>query len=147
MSTLGIRPGGGCHYLAEGYTAMAKQIFPLVNQYNYGVESKKSISSPNIQRASYTSDKRDGISLVFDQNVKWDNDVTGRFYLDGVAEKPIAVGGTDNIITLKLAGPSTAKNVSYIKGGTWRQDQGIIWGSNNIAALTFCEFPIRLLKD
>ena len=59
----------------------------------------------------------------------------------------IAVGGTDNIITLKLAGPSTAKNVSYIKGGTWRQDQGIIWGSNNIAALTFCEFPIRLLKD
>jgi hypothetical protein len=147
MSTLGIRPGGGCHYLAEGYTAMAKQIFPLVNQYNYGVESKKSITSPNIQRASYTSDKRDEISLVFDQNVKWDNDVTGRFYLDGVAEKPIAVGGTDNIITLKLAGPSTAKNVSYIKGGTWRQDQGIIWGSNNIAALTFCEFPIRLLKD
>ena len=143
MSTLGIRPGGGCHYLAEGYTAMARQIFPLVNQYNYGVESKMSITAPNIQRASYTSDKRDEITLVFDQYVKCDDDVAGRFYLNGAVEKIIAVGGTGNIITLKLARASTAKNLSYIKGGTWRQDQGIIWGTNNIAALTFCEIPIR----
>ena len=54
-----------------------------------------------------------------------------------------AVGGTGRIITLKLAGPSTAKNLSYVRGGKWRQEEAIIWGSNNIAALTFCEVPIR----
>ena len=46
LSTLGIRPGGGCHYLAEGYAAMARQLFPLVNQYNYGVEPKTFVTAP-----------------------------------------------------------------------------------------------------
>jgi len=143
MSTLGIRPGGGCHHPPEGYTVMAQLLFPLVNKYNYGVESKVSVTAPNIQSVSYTSPRKDEITLVFDQNVKWNDEVAGRFYLDGVAAELIAVGGTGNIITLKLAGPSTAKNLTYIKGGKWKQEDAIIWGSNNIAALTFCEVPIR----
>jgi hypothetical protein len=143
MSTLGIRPGCGCHYLPEGYTVMARQLFPLVNKYNYGVESKMSVTAPNIQSVSYTSAKRDEIKLTFDQNVKWDDEVAGRFYLDGVAAEVIDVGGGGKTITLKLAGPSTAKTLTYIKGGKWKQDEAIIWGSNNIAALTFCEVPIR----
>jgi len=143
MSTLGIRPGAGCHFSAEGYTVMARQIFPLVNKYNYGVKSKVSVTAPNIQSVSYSSAKKDEIRLVFDQDVKWDDEVAGRFYLDGVAAEVIALGGTGNTMTLKLAGPSTAKNLTYIKGGTWKQEEAIIWGSNNIAALTFCEVPIR----
>ena len=64
-------------------------------------------------------------------------------FLDGVASDVSAVGGSGETITLKLAGPSTAKTLTYIKGGKWKQEQAIIWGSNNVAALTFCEVPIR----
>ena len=143
MSTLGIRPGGGCHYLAEGYAAMARQLFPLVNKHNYGVESKVSVTAPNIQSVSYASARKNEITLVFDQNVKWDEEIARRFYLDDGPADFIAVGGTGRIITLKLAGPSTAKNLSYVRGGKWRQEDAIIRGSNDIAALTFCEVPIR----
>jgi hypothetical protein len=44
------------------------------------------------------------------------------------------------------AGPSGAKNLSYVRGGKWRQEQAIIWGSNDFAALTFCEVPIRFAR-
>ena len=147
MSTLGIRPGGGCHYLPEGYAAMAKQLFPLVNKYNYGTESKGSVTAPNIQSVSYAGPRKDEIKLVFDQDVKWDEEIIGRFYLDDDSAQLTAVGGSGRIISLKLAGPSAAKNLSYVRGGKWRQEDAIIWGSNNIAALTFCEVPIRLPKD
>ena len=143
LSTLGIRPGGGCHFLAEGYAAMAWQLFPLVNQYNYGVEPKTSITPPNIRSVLYTSAKKDEIKLIFDQNLKWDEEIIERFYLDDDSAKVTTVGGSGKIITLKLAGPSTAKNLSYIRGGKWKQEQAIIWGSNGLAAFTFCEVPIR----
>ena len=147
MSTLGIRPGGGCHYLPEGYAEMARQLFPLVNKYNYGAESNVSITAPNIQSVSYSSARKDEITMIFDQNVKWDDEVALRFYLDDGSAELISVGGTGRIITLKLAGPSSAKNLSYVRGGKWRQEQAIIWGLNDIAALTFCEVPIRLPKE
>jgi hypothetical protein len=147
LSTLGIRPGGGCHYLAEGYAAMARQLFPLVNQYNYGIEPKTSVTAPNIRSVSYLGDRKDEIKLVFDQDLKWDEEIIERFYLDDDSAKLTAVGGSGKTITLKLAGPTAAKNLSYVRGGKWRQDQSIIWGANDLAALTFCEVPIRLSKD
>ena len=147
LSTLGIRPGGGCHFLAEGYAAMAGQLFPLVNQYNYGVEPKTSITPPNILSASFVGGRKDEIKLVFDQEVKWEEEIIERFYLDDASAKLTAVGGSGKTITLKLAGPSIAKNLSYVRGGKWRQDQSIIWGSNDFAALTFCEVPIELPED
>ena len=147
LSTLGIRPGGGCHYLAEGYAAMARQLVPLVNQYNYGVVSKTSITAPNIRSVSYPRDRKDEIKLVFDQDLKWDEEIIEQFYLDDDSAKLTAVGGSGKIIILKLAGPSAAKKLSYVRGGKWRQEQAIIWGANDFAALTFCEVPIRLPKD
>jgi len=143
MSTLGIRPGGGCHYLEEGYAVMARQLFPLVNKYNYGAEPKVSVTAPNIQSVSYSSAKKDEITLVFDQDVKWDDEVARRFDFDDGPADFISIGGTGKIITLKLAEPSPAKNISYVRGAKWKQDQPIILGSNGIAALTFCEVPIR----
>jgi len=143
LSTLGIRPGGGCHYLAEGYAAMARQLVPLVNQYNYGVEPKTSITPPNIRSVSFVGDRKDEIKLVFDQDVKWDEEIIERFYLADASAELTAVGGSGKIITLKLAGPSSAKKLSYVRGGKWRQDQSIIWGANDFAALTFCEVPIE----
>ena len=106
-----------------------------------------SVTAPNIQSVSYTSPEKDEITLVFDQDVKWDEGITGRFYLDDLSAELTAVGGAGRIITLKLAGQSTAKNLSYVRGGKWRQEEDIIWSSNDVAALTFCEVPIRLAKD
>ena len=147
LSTLGIRPGGGCHFLAEGYAAMARQLVPLVNQYNYGVEPKTSITPPNIRSVTYLSDRKDEIKLVFDQEVKWEEEIIERFYLNDDSAKVTAVDGSGKTITLKLAGPTAAKNLSYVRGGKWRQDQSIIWGTNDLAALTFCEVPIELPED
>ena len=45
--------------------------------------------------------------------------------------------------SMYLATTSAAKNLSYVRGGKWRQDQSIIWGANDFAALTFCELPIE----
>tara|TARA_Y100001978_G_scaffold72427_1_gene64982 strand:- start:4254 stop:7322 length:3069 start_codon:yes stop_codon:yes gene_type:complete len=143
LSTLGIRPGGGCHFLADGYAAMAGQLFPLVNQYNYGVEPKTSITPPNILSASFVGGRKDEIKLVFDQEVKWEEEIIERFHLDDGSAELTAVGGSGKTITLKLAGPTAAKNLSYVRGGKWRQDQSIIWGFNDLAALTFCEVPIK----
>ncbi|MEC9055940.1 MAG: sialate O-acetylesterase, partial [Verrucomicrobiota bacterium] len=147
MSTLGIRPGGGCHYLPEGYAVMARQLFPLVNKYNYGEESQEPVTPPDIQSVSYTSDKRDEIKLTFDQDVKWSDEVARQFYLNDDSAELNAIGGAGRIITLKLSRSSTAKNLSYIRGGKWRQEEAIIWGSNGIAALTFCEVPILPPRD
>jgi len=147
MSTLGIRPGGGCHFVAEGYAAMARQLFPMVNKYNYGVESKVTMTAPNLQSVAYTSARKDEITLIFDQDVKWEDEVALRFHLDDESAELNSIGGAGEIITLKLANPSTAKNLSYIRGGKWRQEDAIIWGSNGIAALTFCEVPIRPPKE
>ncbi|MBT4666454.1 MAG: DUF2341 domain-containing protein [Opitutae bacterium] len=147
LSTLGIRPGSGCHYLAEGYAAMARQLVPLVNQYNYGIEPKTSVTAPNIRSVSYLGDRKDEIKLVFDQDLKWEEEIIDRFYLDDDSAELTAVGGSGKIITLKLAGPSVAKNLSYVRGGKWRQEQAIIWGANDFAALTFCEVPIELPVD
>ena len=30
---------------------------------------------------------------------------------------------------------------------TWKEERPIIWSSNNIAALTFCDVPIHLPED
>ena len=143
LSTLGIRPGGGCHFPAEGYAAMARQLFPLVNQYNYGIEPKTSITPPNILSASYVGNRKDEIKLVFDQKVKWEDEITERFYLDDSSAEVTAVVGSGKIITLQLAGPTRAKNLSYIRGGQWRQEKATICGINDLAALTFCEVLIR----
>ena len=143
MSTLGIRPGGGCHHPPEGYVVMASRLFPLVNQYNYGEKPEKSITAPMIESVYFTDNNQDEITLTFDQDVKWEDEVAWRFYLDGSLAEAIAIEGSGKVISVKLAASSTAKTMTYIKGGKWKQEEAIIRGSNTIAALTFCEVPIQ----
>jgi hypothetical protein len=142
MSTLGVRPGSGCHYSPEGYSVMACLMYPLLSQYHYGVIPKHPITPPDIKEVYFTSGKKDEIALRFDQSVKFDADAVGRFYLDGEAGKVASGNVTGNVITLKLAAPSNAKKLTYVKGGVWKQEEAIIRGSNDIAALTFCDVPI-----
>jgi hypothetical protein len=69
MSTLGIKPPGGCHYPLAGWSEFARLVQPLIERDNYGKAPKVSITAPNLKRAAYTSSKKDAIALEFDQPV------------------------------------------------------------------------------
>jgi len=141
MSTLGIKPGGGCHFPPEGYAQFANLIAPLVEHDLYGQIFYQSITPPNLQKAYFTSHKKDEIVLEFDQEMTWNNSLTSEFYLDG--ESGWVVSGTfaGKKIVLKLKSPSNAHEISYLDGKNWEQNN-ILYGNNGIAALTFFEVPI-----
>ncbi len=141
MSTLGVRPPGGCHFPLEGYAEFAKLIGPLMERDLYGVKSATSVTAPDLKRAYFTSDQRDELALEFDQPVTWDAKLAGEFSLDG-ARGHVASGAVQgNTLTLKLHALSAAKTVMYLDSATWSQDR-LLRGTNGIAALTFCEVPI-----
>lgn len=141
MSTLGIRPPGGCHFPLEGYAEFARLIGPLVERDLYGIKPATSVTAPDLQRAYFTSDKRDELALEFDQPVAWAAKLAGEFSLDG-AKGQVASGAVrGTTLTLRLRAPSAAKTLTYLDGATWSQDR-LLLGANGIAALTFCEVPL-----
>ena len=141
MSTLGIRPPGGCHFPLEGYAEFARLIGPLLERDLYGVKSATSVTAPDLKRASFTSDKRDELALEFDQPVAWDAELAGEFSLDGGRGQVASGAMQGNTLTLKLHAPSAAKTLTYLDSATWSQDR-LLRGTNGIAALTFCEVPL-----
>ncbi len=145
MSTLGIRPGGGCHFPPEGYAKMADLIVPLLERDFYGEEFEKPVTPPNLEKAYYTSERRDEIAIEFDQPMDWNNALVSEFYLDD--DKPGVVSGSlrGNKILLKLKDRSNATEISYLDGKNWNEDN-ILYGRNGIAALTFYEVPILTLN-
>ncbi|WP_020468253.1 DUF2341 domain-containing protein [Zavarzinella formosa] len=145
MSTLGIDPPGGCHFPAAGYAEFARLITPLVERDNYGKIATMSITPPNLKRAFFNDDKKDEIVLEFDQPVKWDNTLTGQFYLDGEKGKIASGTGLGNRVTLKLSGGSSARNITYLDSKAWSQAT-LLRGENGLAALTFCEVPLQGAK-
>lgn len=142
LSTLGIRPGGGCHYAPEGYVAMARQLFPVISQNHYGEKYAVPVTSPMIQRAIYSTENRDEVTLVFDQSVNCKGTLTKQFFLDGNQPECLSVRSDANTVTIKLARSSTATHLSYVRSGMWSESDDMIWGENKLAALTFCELPI-----
>jgi hypothetical protein len=141
ISTLGVRPPGGCHFPLEGYAEFAKLVGPLMERDLYGVKSTTSVTAPDLKRAYFTSDRRDELALEFDQPVAWDAKLAGEFSLDG-ARGHVASGAVQgNTLTLKLHAASAAKTVTYLDSAAWSQDR-LLLGTNGIAALTFCEVPI-----
>ena len=143
MSTLGIKPPGGCHFPPEGYAEIAHLICPLVERDNYGKVFDRSITPADLKKAYYTNDGKDEITLEFDQPVIWKDSLATQFYLDGETGK-VASGRVDgNVIRLKLKSPSSAQKITYLDSKTWSQEN-LLWGENGIAALTFFEVPIGL---
>jgi hypothetical protein len=142
MSTLGIDPPGGCHFPAAGYAEFARLICPLIERDNYGKVPTTSITPANLRRVHYADGKNDEVVLEFDQPVKWDNALANQFYFDGESGKVASGTATGNILTLKLASPSKAKAITYLDSKAWSQST-LLRGANGIAALTFCEVPIR----
>ncbi|MGL6096699.1 MAG: DUF2341 domain-containing protein [Fimbriiglobus sp.] len=141
MSTLGIRPPGGCHYPMEGYNEFARLIQPLIERDVYGKKPTVSVTPPNVRSVSFATAERDTLTLEFDQPVVWKDVLAGQFYLDG-AKGQVASGAVEgSTLALKLKAPTHAKTVTYLKETAWTQE-ALLVGVNGIAALTFCEVSV-----
>jgi len=145
MSTLGIKPPGGCHYPLPGWGEFARLISPLMERDLYGKAVTGSITPPNLTRAYYTNFKKEELVLEFDQPVVWTDALASQFYLEGAKENVAAGSVSGNLLKLKLSAPSTAQKVTYLKDRAWNPDN-LLTGANGIAALTFCQVPIMTVK-
>lgn len=141
MSTLGVRPPGGCHFPLVGWAEFARLIQPLIERDHYGKMPIASITPPNLRHAAYASAAKDAIALEFDQPVVWAETLAGQFYLDGEKGKVTSGSVTGNVLTLKLTEATKAQKITYLKEIAWNQDT-LLLGQNGLAALTFCEVPI-----
>jgi len=142
MSTLGIKPPGGCHFPVEGYAEFARLIDPLVERDLYGKKHEQPITPPNLMRASYSTSKHDELVLEFDSDVIWSEKLTSQFSLDGVAGQIVSGSAENNRLTLKLKSATKASKVTYLDSERWNPDN-LLHGKNGIAALTFCDVPIE----
>ncbi|UCG49156.1 MAG: DUF2341 domain-containing protein [Phycisphaerales bacterium] len=141
LSTLGVRPGGGCHYPLEGWSVFARWLQRLIERDFYGLEVDGPITAPNLIRAYYADAASSSIALEFDQPVVWDDLPAGQFYLDDAEGGVIGGKVTGNVLTLALEEPAASKRITYLKEKSWKQDN-ILFGKNGMAALTFCNVPI-----
>jgi hypothetical protein len=141
MSTVGIKPPGGCHYPLAGWAEFARLLQPLIERDFYGKTFSQSITPPNLVKASYTDERRDAIALEFDQPVVWTDALASQFYLDGESGKVVSGSVNGNVLTLKLAAPVTAQRITYLDSKSW-SPTNLLYGVNGIAALTFCNVPI-----
>lgn len=145
MSTLGIDPPGGCHFPAAGYAEFGRLITPLIERDFYGKQPATSITPPNLVCAYFTSEKKEAITLEFDQAVKWDNALSGQFHLNGQKGKVVSGTVAENRVTLKLTGDVDARTITYLDSAAWSQ-KSLLFGANGIAALSFCDVPILARK-
>jgi hypothetical protein len=141
LSTLGVRPPGGCHYPLAGWGEFARMAQPLIERDVYGKAATAPLTAPNLRRVAYTTAANDTLALEFDQPVKWNDALATQFYLDGAKDKIASGSIAGNVLTLKLKEPLAAKQITYLKEVAWSQDTLLI-GANGLAALTFCEVPL-----
>jgi len=141
MSTLGIKPGGPCHYPLLGWSEFARLVQPLIERDNYAKKPAVSITAPNLKQASFVGAAKDTIALEFDQPVVWKDSLVSEFYLDGAKGMVVSGSLAGHVLTLKLKQPSTAKKITYVKETNWNQDRLLV-GTNGIAALTFADVEL-----
>jgi hypothetical protein len=142
LSTLGVKPPGGCHYPLEGWAEFARMVQPIIERDHYDVKPTKILTAPNLKRAAFANATKDTITLEFDQSVMWLDLLANQFYLDGEPDHVVSGSTKGNFLTLKLKSPSAAKNITYLKEVNWKQETLLI-GENGLAALTFCEVPLQ----
>jgi hypothetical protein len=142
MSTLGIRPPGGCHFPLEGWSHLARLVQPMIERDHYGRVPTALITPPNLRSARFAGAARDAVTLEFDQPVVWSDGLASQFYLDGEKEKVASGSVAGNVLTLKLKEPSRATKITYLKEIAWNQET-LLNGANAIAALTFRDVAIE----
>ena len=148
MSTVGISTKdtgrGLCHFDLEGYAQMARLMSPLLEQDNYGFQPKQPVTASQIERAYFTTAAHDEIALEFGQPMAWNEASRKNIYLDGVPATIANGSVTGNVITLTLTAPTSAKMIAYLAGKDWDGKTGnLIFGTNGVAALTFCDLPLE----
>jgi hypothetical protein len=144
LSTLGVRPPGGCHYPLTGWAEFAGMVQPLIERDHYGRRGDGPLTAPNLQTAVLGA-SRDTVSLTFDQPVVWDERLMGQFYLDGERAGVVSGAAKGNVLTLRLSGASSASRITYLKEVDWSQEK-LLLGANGLAALTFANVELRVEK-
>jgi hypothetical protein len=142
MSTLGIKPPGGCHFPLTGWAEFARLIQPLIERDLYGRVFTQSITPPNLVKAVWTPGRPEEITLEFDQPVVWKDSLATQFYLNGEKGRVVSGFVSGRVLTLKLKDVAAAKTISYLDSRSWSENN-LLYGPNGIAALTFCNVPIR----
>ena len=143
MSTLGVKPPGGCHFPAAGYAEFARMLSPLINYQIYHRFVDGRITPPNLKRVYFANDRRDELILEFDQHTVWSKALASEFYLDGKSDLVESGSANATTITLKLKQPSAATTITYLDSDRWNPDN-ILYSQNGLAALTFCDVPIEV---
>lgn len=145
MSTLGIKPPGGCHFPAAGYAEFARLLHPMM-QYHLYRRHVDVFNPPNLRRAYFTSPQRDELVLDFGYHVKWSDSLVSQFHLDGEPKQVVAGSANGGRITLKLKGPTKSSTVTYLDSANWNPDN-LLYGESGLAAFTFCDVPIEPSED
>ncbi|MCF7734186.1 MAG: hypothetical protein K9N23_21055 [Akkermansiaceae bacterium] len=141
MPTLGFPSGPSCHFGVDDYEQMGLSMVPLLERDSFGKVFDMPITAPDLQRAYYTSARKDEIALEFDQPVAWIEALAGQFQLDGEAGKVASGKVSGNVLKLQLAATSSAKMAIYLVDKKW-DPKTLLYGNNGIAALTFWEVVI-----
>jgi hypothetical protein len=136
MSTLGIRPEGGCHYPAAGYAEMARLMAALVDQRCYGTVFAEPVTAPDLISARYADDTRAEILLEFGQPIDWSDATASEFRLDGEPGGIRSGEATGSTLRLSVAPGCGAATITYLVDRQWHPDR-VLRGTNGIAALTF----------
>ena len=142
LSTVGIKPPGGCHYPAAGYAEFARLLEPHLARDLYAQKPSNEIASPNLKSASWATPDRDSITLEFDSPVVWDDRLQNEFQLDGRPARVVSAATSERRLTLKFEGPSTAQRITYLESSNWNPDR-LLLGTNGLAAFTFCDVEIQ----
>jgi hypothetical protein len=142
MSTLGIKPPGGCHFPAEGYAEFARLMEPVLARGLYHREFAQPVTPPNLQRAYFGNAERSEVVLEFDMPVVWSDRLVSQFHLDGGPRQVIGGSADGKTLRLRLQGPTTSPWVTYLDSANWNPDN-LLYGTNGLAALTFCEVPLE----
>jgi len=143
VPTLDIPSGANCHFKTDDYEKMGLAMAPLLERDIHGKAFRQPISSADLRKAGYATARNDEITLEFDQPVVWLDALASQFYLDGEAGKVASASVAGNLLTLKLAAPATAKTITYLTDRKW-DPKTLLYGTNGLAALTFCEVPIEV---
>ncbi len=140
ISTLGVKPPGGCHFPAAGYAEFARFLHPMMQDHLYHRHVPQA-NSPNLNRVSFTSAQRDELILEFDCEMNWNDSLVSQFQLDGDANQVIGGSANGTNIVLQLRGPTMSRTLTYLDSANWNPDN-LLYGENGRAALTFCDVPI-----
>lgn len=141
MSTLGIKPPGGCHYPAAGYAEFARLIQPVLARDLYERNPPGPVTPPNLRRAWFGTAEKTKVVLEFDSPVTWSAPLARHFFLEDRAGQVVEGSVDGTRLTLSLKEPSSASRISYLDSASWNPDQ-LLMGANGLAALTFFEVPI-----